>query len=228
MKKGKKIVLIMVEGITDCKALEFIENLNENEMIKFHIMNGDITSQNNVTTQNCIKEINEYLKIFIKKYKIKKSDVSKIIHILDTDGVYIPDNKIVEDENSEKFIYSTNGISYKSKIDVINRNKKKKDILEKLLSTHEINKISYEIYYMSCNLEHILHNKLKNFTNEEKNELANKFSDRFYEKEEEFIDFINDPIFKVEGDYKTTWDFIKQDLNSVNRYSNFWLFFKKK
>jgi len=42
----------------------------------------------------------------------------------------------------------------------------------------------------------------------------------------EFIDFINNKDFKVLVDYKTTWDFIKKDLNSVNRYSNFWLFFE--
>ena len=56
--------------------------------------------------------------------------------------------------------------------------------------------------------------------------MANKFADRFYEKEIEFIDFINNKDFKVLGDYKTTWNFIKKDLNSVNRYSNFWLFFE--
>ena len=42
----------------------------------------------------------------------------------------------------------------------------------------------------------------------------------------EFIDFINNKDFKVLVDYKTTWAFIKKDLNSVNRYSNFWLFFE--
>ena len=225
MKKGKKIVLIIVEGATDCTALEFIEHLNEDERIKFHIMNGDITSKNKVTTQNCIKEVNEHLKIFIKKNKLIKSDISRIIHILDTDGVYIPNDKILEDKNSNKFIYSENGILYKSKKDVINRNQKKREILEKLLSTCEINKIPYKIYYMSCNLEHVLHNELRNFTKEEKNELANKFSDRFYENEKEFIEFINNSNFKVEGDYKTTWNFIKKGLNSINRYSNFWLFF---
>ena len=227
MKKGKKIILIIVEGSTDCTALEFIENLNDDEMIKFHIMGGDITPKNTITTQNCLKEINKHLKNFIKKEKLKKSDVSKIIHILDTDGTYIPNNKIVEDENSEKFIYSTNGISYKSKDDVINRNKKKREIIEKLLSTSKINNIPYKIYYMSCNLEHVLHDELRNLTNEEKKELANKFSDRFYENEKEFIKFINDSSFKVEGDYKTTWNFIKKDLNSVKRYSNFWLFFSQ-
>ncbi len=99
-------------------------------------------------------------------------------------------------------------------------------MLEKLLITSEISSIPYSMYYMSCNLEHVLHNILENLTIEEKKELSNKFADSFYEREAEFLDFINDPVFKVSGDYKATWNFIKQNLNSVNRYSNLWLYFE--
>ncbi|MDY4011171.1 MAG: hypothetical protein SOY60_05860 [Fusobacterium gastrosuis] len=73
-----------------------------------------------------------------------------------------------------------------------------------------INSISYKIYYMSCNLEHVLHNKLENLTDDEKKELANQFADKFYEKEYEFVKFINNSDFKVLGNYEDTWDFIKK------------------
>ena len=33
--------------------------------------------------------------------------------------------------------------------------------------------------------------------------------------------------FVVEGDYKDTWLFIKEDLNSLNRYCNFNLYLDK-
>ena len=36
---------------------------------------------------------------------------------------------------------------------------------------------------MSCNLEHVLHNKLELLSDEEKKELANFFADSFYERE---------------------------------------------
>lgn len=225
-KKAKKVILFLVEGASDLTSLEFIDNINTDETIKFQITSGDITSKLNITPQNCREEINKILLSFLERSKLRKTDIIKIIHILDIDGVYIPEIKIIEDKSIKKFLYTNNGIVAPSKENVQKRNENKKRILEKLLVTSKINSIPYEMYYMSCNLEHVLHNKLEDISEDEKKELANKFADRFYEKEIEFIDFINNKDFKVLGDYKTTWDFIKKDLNSVNRYSNFWLFFE--
>ena len=199
---------------------------NFNETIKFQITSGDVTSKLNITPQNCREEINKILLSFLERSKLRKTDIIKIIHILDIDGVYIPEINIIEDKNIKKFLYTINGIVAPSKENVQKRNESKKQIVEKLLVTSKINSIPYEMYYMSCNLEHVLHDKLEDISEDEKKELANKFADRFYEKEIEFIDFINNKDFKVLGDYKATWDFIKKDLNSVNRYSNFWLFFE--
>ena len=225
-KKAKKIILFLVEGASDLTSLEFIDNINTDETIKFQITSGDITSKLNITPQNCREEINKILLSFLERSKLRKTDIIKIIHILDVDGIYIPEINIIEDKNIKKFLYTINGIVAPSKENVQKRNESKKQIVEKLLVTSKINSIPYEMYYMSCNLEHVLHDKLEDISEDEKKELANKFADRFYEKEIEFIDFINNKDFKVLGDYKVTWDFIKKDLNSVNRYSNFWLFFE--
>jgi len=225
-KKAKKVILFLVEGASDLTSLEFIDNINTDETIKFQITSGDVTSKLNITPQNCREEINKILLSFLERSKLRKTDIIKIIHILDIDGVYIPEINIIEDKNKKKFLYTINGIVAPSKENVQKRNESKKQIVEKLLVTSKINSIPYEMYYMSCNLEHVLHDKLEDISEDEKKELANKFADRFYEKEIEFIDFINNKDFKVLGDYKTTWDFIKKDLNSVNRYSNFWLFFE--
>lgn len=225
-KKAKKVILFLVEGASDLTSLEFIDNINTDETIKFQITSGDVTSKLNITPQNCREEINKILLSFLERSKLRKTDIIKIIHILDIDGVYIPEINIIEDKNKEKFLYTINGIVAPSKENVQKRNESKKQIVEKLLVTSKINSIPYEMYYMSCNLEHVLHDKLEDISEDEKKELANKFADRFYEKEIEFIDFINNKDFKVLGDYKATWDFIKKDLNSVNRYSNFWLFFE--
>ena len=225
-KKAKKVILFLVEGASDLTSLEFIDNINTDETIKFQITSGDITSKLNITPQNCREEINKILLSFLERSKLRKTDIIKIIHILDVDGVYIPEINIIEDKNIKKFLYTINGIVAPSKENVQKRNESKKQIVEKLLVTSKINSIPYEMYYMSCNLEHVLHDKLEDISEDEKKDLANKFADRFYEKEIEFIDFINNKDFKVLGDYKATWDFIKKDLNSVNRYSNFWLFFE--
>ena len=52
--------------------------------------------------------------------------------------------------------------------------------------------------------------------------------DRYAGAEKEFIDFISDSEFAVDGRYRETWDFIKEDLNSLNRHCNLHLFFKDK
>ena len=56
-------------------------------------------------------------------------------------------------------------------------------------------------------------------------EFADVFSEKFYGKPQEFIDFICDKEFAVEGSYVETWNFIKQDTHSLKRYTNFQLFF---
>lgn len=226
-KQSRKVILFLVEGASECTALEFIDKLNSDTSIKFYATRGDITSNSKVNTSNCIKKVNEYILNFTKEKNLFKKDIIKVIHILDTDGVYIPDTNIIEDKSLDGFIYTTNGIKAPFKENVIERNKNKRSVLEKLLITYNIGSIPYKLYYMSCNLEHVLHNRLENFTDEEKKELANEFADSYYKKENEFIDFINSLDFKVDGDYKSTWEFIKEDLNSINRYSNLWLFFEE-
>ena len=225
-KRGKKIILFLVEGMSDMVSLELIQKLNTSEDIKFQITRGDVTTKPGIKVQNCILKVNENISDFLRDSKLKKQDIISITHILDTDGTYIPDENITAESSLAGFVYTTAVIKGPTIEAVSERNRSKKDVLEKLLNTSSIQGIPYKLYYMSCNLEHVLYDKLEIVSDDEKRSLSNEFADKFYGREREFIEFINNPIFKVEGDYKGTWDFIKQGLNSVNRYSNFHLFFE--
>ena len=97
--------------------------------------------------------------------------------------------------------------------------------MDRLSSHSKINGISYNAYYLSCNLEHVLHNDA-NIDDNLKVEKAEEFSERYYEKESDFLDFIRAESFAVEGSYKESWEFIKQGSNSLNRYSNLHLVFE--
>ena len=79
---------------------------------------------------------------------------------------------------------------------------------------------------MSCNLDHVLYNKL-NSTDEEKERDSFQFAKRYKEKTEEFLSFICESDFSVTGDLKASWDFIKLDLHSLERYTNFGICFKE-
>lgn len=88
--------------------------------------------------------------------------------------------------------------------------------------------INYTVYFLSRTLEHVLHNRIENLTDQDKTELSEAFDDSYADNLEGFLAFIADEVFAVKGDYKQTWDFIKQDTNSLKRYSNLHLLFEAK
>lgn len=222
--RTKKVILFIVEGITDETSLGAIINeILDKQKVIFYISEGDITSHKFTNSQNALKKVNQHVKNFLEKYSYNKSDLLQIVHLIDTDGAYISEDKICVDD-VDGFIYSTESITAKSKELVIDRNNRKKKVVDRLASCSKISSIPYEMYYFSCNLEHVLHNVI-NLNDEMKYEYAENFSDRFYKRESEFITFINNEEFAVKGTFKETWEFIKQDNNSLNRYTNFHLFF---
>lgn len=57
----------------------------------------------------------------------------------------------------------------------------------KLYSTEKIHDIKYGLYFNSCNLEHVLYNELKDFSDEEQEEMSDDFADKYEGKVDEFI-----------------------------------------
>lgn len=145
-----------------------------------------------------------------------------IIHIVDTDGVYIPEIDIKE-ADVEKAQYYEDHIDVKNVKAIVNRNRRKGAILYKLRKTGKINGIPYRIYFNSCNLEHVLYDELKDFTDEEKQILSDDFADKYDGKVNEFI---SDNQIAVPGTFQKTWDYIEKDRNSLNRHSNMLLIFE--
>ncbi len=96
----------------------------------------------------------------------------------------------------------------------------------KLYTTGKIRNIPYRLYFNSCNLEHVLYNELKDFSDDEKEMLSDDFAEKYEGKVWEFIDFISDRSVTVEGTYKETWKYIEKDKNSLQRHSNMHLIFK--
>ncbi len=224
--KTRKIILFIVEGITDKTSLgRIINKIIKCDNIRFHIVGGDITTDKFTTSTNALTRVNVHVKKFLNSHFLRKSDLLKVVHLMDTDGAYVDNQYITVENNIKGFVYSSEMIKAQSVEVVLQRNVKKQQILNRLETYSEIAGIPYSMYYFSCNLEHILHNKI-NMDDRMKMEVAEEFSDSFYGKENEFIDFISDKEFAVAGDLKETWDFIKQGNHSLKRYCNFHLFFK--
>ena len=77
---------------------------------------------------------------------------------------------------------------------------------------------------MSRNLDHVLYGKL-NSTDEEKENDAYAFAKKYKDDIDGFLSFISDSDFARIDGYKESWEFIRQDLHSLERFTNLGLCF---
>ncbi|MGN0292627.1 MAG: hypothetical protein ACI4D3_01345 [Lachnospiraceae bacterium] len=179
----KKVVLVIVEGQSDKAAFGTIfEEYFDDSQVRFHVVNSDITTQDYITPYEIIKKINDILIMLENRYgysfktqqseegNAESSDYLRIIHITDTDGVFIPDSLVRESEvckQNKKILYFADHMESHSKETAIDRNRRKAQVLIKLSRENKIHGIPYRIYYNSCNLEHVLFNILEDLSSME-------------------------------------------------------------
>lgn len=223
----KKIIFVIVEGPSDEEALAVIFNrLYDINTVYVHIMHGDITSARNVTATNILSKIGDEVKQYASANHYNKTDFIEIIHIVDMDGAYVSNACIVKDA-CEKLIYGLETIRTVNPEGIIQRNLQKCSVLNKLCTTPAIWGVAYHVFYMSCNLDHVLHNK-QNSSDEDKENDAYQFAKKYKVDIPAFITFICDSDFSVLSEYRESWEFIKQDKNSLHRYTNLGLIFQKR
>ena len=221
----KKIVFVIVEGRSDEEALGVIlSRFYDNKAVYVHIMHCDITTELDTIPNNIVAKIGSLVKDYAGRI-FKSGDFSQIIHITDMDGAFIPNAAVVEDSATVKPIYSVTEIRTQRKTGIEDRNRRKRENLNRLSSTAEIWNIPYRIYYMSCNLDHALYGKL-NSTDEEKENDSYAFAKRYREDIPGFIKFISESDFSVMDSYSQSWQYIREELHSLERHSNFGLCFK--
>lgn len=227
MVNKKKIVLFIVEGINDktCLAL-CMDQLLDNNTVRFEITDGDITTQYGNISSNIVAKIVDIVRAFSGKV-FKPTDFLEVVHLVDMDGAYIPDENIVESTN-DKNIYNDEQIVTSKVHSTIIRNHQKQEILYKMIGLNKVwGSIPYSVYYFSCNMDHVLHNKA-NLSRADKDKFATEFENEFFGKSEKFIEFFNKAEFVVKGTYGETWEFIKAGTNSLKRYSNFAVYLNEK
>lgn len=216
----KKVIFIIVEGPSDETALGAIfRRIYDPNTAYVHTIHGDITTQNNINPNNIVAKIGNEIRKYAKEHYLSSKDFSQIIHIVDTDGVYIPDSCIIKDLNAQQAIYSENCITTNNIDNIIVRNSQKRQNLNKLVATNDIWNIPYKVYYMSCNLDHALYGAL-NLTDEEKESQAYDFALRYRDNIPKFRNFITNSNFSVMRPYRESWDFIKEDSESLKRHTN--------
>lgn len=223
---SKKVIVFIVEGISDKESLYgVLSELYDDREIEFSVVRGDITTDSKSKIENIESRITKYIKDAMNEEKFLKSDIERVVHIVDMDGAFIPDSNIVFNP-SETIKYTDSNIETNQVDAIKNRNDKKRKMLNKLSTLHSIYKgLRYDMFYMSCNLEDVLHN-IKNASEQEKRRLSEEFDETYFDDPEAFVKFFSEDSIAPTGNYEDTWRYIKLDLNSLRRHSNFNKFFE--
>ena len=223
----KKIVFVIVEGPSDDEALGVIfSRAFDKNAVYVEVVHGDITSVKGNHSGNIVGKVGDLLKKYAKSNHYSKSDFLEVIHIMDTDGTFIPDEKVVEDSSLREPRYSLTEICCSNPEQIQSRNKRKSENMDKLSKQNQIwVSIPYRCYYMSSNLDHVLHNLL-NCSSEDKERNAFLFAKKYKNALGEFLQFLCESDFSVNTSYRESWDFIKEGLHSLERHSNLGLCFK--
>ena len=218
----KKVILFIVEGITDENALlELFEGLFDKNKIYFQIIRGDITSDYKTTLSNICSRVGKVIGKALKHlsyYGINKKDILSVVFISDTDGTFIPDNHILYDktvpaEYTEDYIITNDVDKY------IDRNRRKSMLLDRICKESNMSNLNFRATFMSRNLEHALHGDVSNKSNAEKKYLADEFVNHYIYNIDGFIAVLNSlspPVYS----FNSSWDYIKDECNSLKRYSN--------
>ena len=245
----RKVVLFLVEGKSDREALqiaipELYDQIDEDIEVFFPIISreeeekgGDITSTNYVDKAGKRHWVHPsniedaiyvmFLDDFFDKEKIMSKDITEIIQIVDVDGAFISDDRIRLDSNLTKEDsphYAEDEITCVDVEKIQKRNEQKSENLRYLsgCSTIKVKQktIPYSVYYFSCNLDHFLHHSA-NLDYRMKRSLADTFSRNYIGKPEDFVRTISeDPGAVSNMNYKESWGFIEDGLNSLHRHTN--------
>lgn len=226
--KTKKVILFIVEGPTDEDTLSpVLKEIFHDKEVHFHVVHGDMTTDRKTNGANAIKTVHEHIKAEMKRYGFRKSDILKVVHLIDTDGAFITDEHVVEGD-VKKLCYEEDRIISSNPQATIERNERKTSVLQRLYSADIIGTLPYAVYYFSRNMEHVLHNIDGNLSDEEKMEYADRFDATYGSDPEEFIKYLSSLDFAVAEDYEESWHFIFEGLNSLHRHSNLHLLFSEK
>ena len=91
----KKILLFLVEGSTDSTSLGLVmSRLVETADVRFAVLGGDLCYRYRITAENAARTVMRPVNGFLQRYRLKKSDLIQIVHVIDTDGAFISPTRV--------------------------------------------------------------------------------------------------------------------------------------
>lgn len=224
----KKYVLFIVEGDNDKREVQAIIRAATGQLFpeyyvdSYYTRRGDITSDRNTNERNIITKLNEIVIDWRNGgarpfQKISPSDVERIVHIVDTDGAFIPESSIIQTDDA-KTKYYDDKICCLERSDIVARNRKKTKVLKKLIETKKIDNIPYEVLFASCNMDHVLFDD-RNAERKDKDRNSFVFASRC-KRETDLSDTLYNDKIGTSEDYTCSWETIQKGYNSLSRCTN--------
>ena len=223
----KKYLLFIVEGINDKREIQAMIRAVTNNRFCDHyvdsycIKGGDITAENKSNEKNIISKLNEVVINWRNGgeqpfQRIAVSDVERIIHIVDTDGAFVPESAVIETDDA-KIQYYDDVMCSINRNETVNRNRKKARVLRKLIVTKQIDNIPYTVYFSSCNMDHLLFD-IRNSDQPTKKKNSQLFAVRCQSEA-----YLKETVYSPQicaHSFNESWDMIQQDRNSLRRHTN--------
>ncbi len=249
--------MVIIEGQSDQNALfvvlteAFEKKYGEDTIVLFaKIQNddgtvgGDITSRFGVIPSKLQMLMNKLIIMpCISEHSLMPKYVTEIVQIIDMDGVYIDDSRIILDKDlaiDDSPLYFENGIYAVDPITIAERNARKRANIETLLDfqkngfaiqnfydngygnkpTTKVFQVPYSLYYFSCNLDHYICGD-PNLNKYMKIAKADEFARNLGADMCSFVKhLINDADSVKNVTSDESWDLVMRDNNSLKRLTN--------
>ena len=190
---------------------------------------GDITSRFGINPHTIKPAIDDaFLLPFFRTESLYTKDISRIIQIVDTDGVFIPDSHVVQSADASVRVKYGDEYIYTSNVErILKRNAQKRENILHLVSTksfetehdHRTRAIPYSVFFFSANLDHFLHDDA-NLAQGKKIVMANDFAQECCFRPSLFYDRFTQDTDYVQCGYDESWERIQKGCNSLGRHSN--------
>ncbi|MGC8229897.1 hypothetical protein ACP2W0_12875 [Pseudobacillus badius] len=234
-QSSKKVVLLLVEGDSEETLLfKRLQRLFLQHDIRFRVEYGDMLYKDSNQRKSSKSIIGERVKDFLKTYKLKERDLLCVLHLVDIDGIFLSNNRIiVNPEISQQTVYERERILVKSEKQrerIQARNKKRSLRMRELCRTSTIlpTKIHYQMYFFSGHLEHVLFDEL-NPQQDEKIRMIEDFMDELDRPIEQYLLLFMDLLDLEEKEYREvydlTWCKIIENESEIARFTNVPLLF---
>ena len=241
----RKFILFIVEGYNDKTEIDAMLHSHWFEKYRllyepyFYITDGDVllsqvklrNKRVKVTEDNVLLAIDNIVQDFRKNSgpygNIRVSDIQEVVQITDTDGTFIPRYSVIRDDEYVYATYFNNCIKIDKVDGIVGRNRRKADVIRKLLQVKQVGGIPYSLYYASCNMDHVLFNE-RNLSREAKRNKSIEFASTCKKEPEHLTQSLFKSGIMANGSYEESWKAIQDGLSSLGRYTNFNLFFSDK